>query len=471
MSRKHISRRKFIGQASCAALGTTTALNSILHLDMMGKLTAPTLRPMRRQDGTYKAMVCILLAGGNDSYNMLIPTSTDQYNTYSTSRSNLALPSGDLLALNYTDGNGVNYGLHPSMPEVQQLFNDGKLAFVSNVGTLIEPTTKTQVLNQTVPLPVGLLSHSDQARHWMSSVPQSRQANGWGGRIADIVSSLNSNQNVSMGISLSGTNLWQLGADHSEYAIQNYGSGSVGIQVLESGQLFEQIIGGGVESMLNQTYQDIFKQTYRDKILSSQSQHEEFSAAIDGVEPFATMFSDNPLSQDLHMIAKAIAANGTLDVQRQTFFVNFGGWDHHDEVLDNQAAMLAIVSQALSEFYSALEEVNLADCVTTFTASDFARTLSSNGNGTDHAWGGNAIVMGGSVQGGQIYGEYPDLAIASDIEVGGGGVLIPQISTDEYFAELAMWFGVQDSDFEYLLPNLGNFFEVGSGQPLGFMNL
>jgi uncharacterized protein (DUF1501 family) len=471
MGKHKVSRRKFLGQASCAAIGTTTAMNSILNLDMMGALTAPTLKPLRRRSEDYKAMVCILLAGGNDSFNMVVPTSTDQYNTYQTSRSNLALPSGDLLPLNYTDGNGVNYGLHPAMPEVQQMFNDGKIAMLANVGTLVEPTTKAQVLSQSVQLPLGLLSHSDQAKHWQTSIPQSRNANGWGGRIADIVNSLNANQNVSMNISLAGTNVFQLGANNTEYSVQNFGSGSVGIQVLDSEQLFEQVIGGGVESLLNQQYQDIFKQTYREKILSSQGQHTEFSQAIEGVNPFATMFSDNSLSRDLSMVAKTIAANETLDMQRQTFFVTLGGWDHHDDVLDNQMAMLSMVSQAMNEFNSAMEEIGMADCVTTFTVSDFARTLSSNGNGTDHGWGGNCMVMGGAVAGGTIYGQFPDLAIGSDVEVGGGGVIIPGLSTDEYFAELAMWFGVQDSDMEYLLPNLENFFNVGSGQPIGFMNL
>jgi uncharacterized protein (DUF1501 family) len=177
------------------------------------------------------------------------------------------------------------------------------------------------------------------------------------------------------------------------------------------------------------------------------------------------------LSRDLSMVAKTIAANETLDMQRQTFFVTLGGWDHHDDVLDNQMAMLSIVSQAMNEFNSALEEIGMDDCVTTFTVSDFARTLASNGNGTDHGWGGNCMVMGGAVAGGTIYGDFPDLAIGSDVEVGGGGVIVPGLSTDEYFAELAMWFGVQDSDMEYLLPNLDNFFNIGSGQPIGFMNL
>jgi uncharacterized protein (DUF1501 family) len=472
MKGKKINRRQFIGRASCAAVGTATMFSSLQSLGMMNALSSPRMLGLTPPlTGNYKAMVCILLSGGNDSFNMLVPSTSEQYNVYANTRSNLALLQGDLLGLNYTDGGGVQYGLHPSMPEVQGMFNDGKLAFLSNVGTLIEPTTKTAIINETANLPLGLLSHSDQIRHWQTSLPQSRSAQGWGGRVADILQTLNENQDISMSLSLSGTNVWQTGNQIQEFAITPYGNGSVGIEVLEGGDFLSETLAGGVESMLDQQYQDIFKQTYAGKVQASQDQHEAFSGAIGNVAPFAAQFGDNYLADQLHMVAKSIAAAGPLNMQRQTYFVNYGGWDHHDEVLDNQAAMLAVVSQAMGAFNSAMEEIEMSDCVTAFTISDFARTLTSNGNGTDHGWGGNVMVMGGAVNGGTIYGQYPDLDLDGDLEVG-GGVLIPQISTDEYFAELSRWFGVEDTNLLDILPNLENFWNIDpDSNPIGFLNI
>jgi uncharacterized protein (DUF1501 family) len=472
--RKGVSRRAFLGQASCAALGTTTFLNSFLNLGMIGALSAKPMRMAampRPFNDDYKALVCILLAGGNDSYNMLVPYTGEIYDQYAATRSNLALPQGSILPLNYTDGSGYQYAVHPSMPEVQQLFNDGKLAFVSNVGTLREPTTKQQILAGTATLPLGLLSHADQIQQWQTSLPQERSAKGWGGRMADILSTLNTNQDVAMGISLAGVNTFQTGNDVVEYAIQNTGNGSVGIEFLDGTDPFSQFLGGSVESLLNQQYQDIFKSTYAGKVINSHDQHLLFSASIASVPPFLSPFTQsNPISKSLQMVAKSIAAHQSLGHSRQTYFITFGGWDHHDEVLNNQTAMLAIVSQAMAEFQAALEEIQMADCVTTYTISDFARTLTSNGNGTDHAWGGNSIVMGGSVNGGQIYGQYPSLALGSDFEVG-NGVLLPTTSADAYFAELAMWMGVEPGDIPYVLPNIGNFIDVNNGLPLGFLNV
>ncbi len=467
--KKYMSRRRFMGVASCAALGSTTMLNSLFNLSMANNLAAPSrLSP---QTGDYKALVCILLAGGNDSYNMLVPRSSTPYAEYAASRSNLALAQNTLLPLNFTDSGGRQYGIHPSMPEVQNLFNSNKLAFLTNVGTLVQPTTKPQVINKTVTLPNGLLSHADQIQQWQTSIPQTRDARGWGGRMADILSSSNTGSNISMSISLGGTNVFQAGKNTTEFAITNQGNGSVGIHVYDSPAWYDQVIKTGVDSLLNQQYHDIFKQTYAQKVHEGQGQHEEFSTAIAGVTPFATQFSNNPLSQDMHMIAKTISARNVLNMKRQTFFVIFGGWDHHDEVLNNQTAMLAVVSAALGEFQAAMEELGTDDCVTTFTISDFARTLTSNGNGSDHAWGGNVMVVGSDVKGGTIYGDYPTLALNSTLDLG-DGVIIPGISTDEYFAELSAWMGVSNADIPYLLPNIGNFYTLGSPTPpVGFMNI
>lgn len=467
---KGMSRRKFLGTASCAAIGSTTFLTSLLNLGVANSLAGMS-QPKISANGDYKALVCILLAGGNDSFNMLVPRNNTHYNEYATTRSNLALPQGELLPLNFTDGNGKQFGLHPAMPEVQGLFNDNKLAFVSNVGTLVEPTTKAQYLNGSVSVPLGLLSHADQIQQWQTSLPQTRSSKGWGGRMADILQAGNANQNISMNISLSGTNVFQVGNNATEYAIRAAAGGSVGINVLEGNSALDLALKNGAESLLAQQYQDIFKSTFTNKINDSQANHEEFSAAIGQAPLLSTNFSDNPMSANMELIAKTIAARDTLNVNRQTFFVLFGGWDHHDGVLDNQTAMLSVVSKAMAEFQTAMEELDVADCVTTFTASDFGRTLTSNGNGSDHAWGGNVMVMGDSVNGGQIFGNYPSLALNSNDDVG-GAILLPTTSTDEYFAELSQWFGVENGDLSYVLPNIGNFYDPSSqNAPIGFMNI
>ena len=414
-------------------------------------------------------MVCILLAGGNDSYNMLVPIDDDAYHAYTITRSNLAIPKSSLLGLTPTVANQPELAIHPSMPEVQQLFNEGQLAFVANVGTLIEPVTKPQVYTESATLPLGLLSHADQIQQWQTSIPQSRSALGWGGKMADLLQSMNANQNISMNISLSGRNVFQSGNQTAEYTIRPFGNGSIGIQGYQGEGAIDQIRTTAVKSLLEKQYTDIFTQTYADVVKNAQGSHELFSSAVANVG-LSTPFSNSYLSQSLQMVARTIAARETLNVNRQTFFITFGGWDHHDEVLNNQARMLTVVSKALHEFNTAMEELGMANQVTTFTISDFARTLTSNGNGTDHAWGGNTLVMGGDVNGGQVHGTYPSLALNSDLDIG-NGVLIPTLSTDEYFAELAQWFGVSNGDLTDIFPNLSNFYTPGVLPPIGFMNI
>ena len=465
MSNKTYNRRAFLGTASCAALGSTTFLSTLFNLRMMNAASAPQyLTP----NNDYKALVCVLLAGGNDSFNMLVPSGDSEYQEYAATRSNLALAQNALLSLNPTTYDRQSLGLHPSMPEVKQLFDDQKLAFVTNVGTLIEPVTKANFLNESTRLPLGLFSHADQIAHWQTSVPQEREAIGWGGRLADMLQSMNDNQKISMNISLSGKNVFQAGNETIEYTIAPVENGSVGIHGFGGNSLIDQIKTNAVNSLIDYEYQDIFKKTYSEVIRSSQDNHEIFSGAIGKVQ-LDTDFRNDRFSQSLKMIARVIGANSDLGFTRQTFFVTFGGWDHHDEVLDNQERMLAVVSKGLASFNASLEELGLSNQVTTFTISDFGRTLTSNGNGTDHAWGGNTMVMGGGVKGGDIYGTYPSLALKTDLDVG-NGVLIPTTSTDSYFAELARWFGVGNNDLPLILPNVGNFYNIADNRgPLGFM--
>lgn len=464
MSKNAYSRRKFLGTLSCAALGGTTMLNTLLNLKALGGLAAPSYKMASSPQNDYKALVCLLLSGGNDSFNMVVPKEDAPYQAYKKVRTNQALKKNELLSINPTSGG--HYGFHPSMPEARQLFSDGKLAVVANVGTLVEPVSNLQdAINGLVKVPLGLFSHSDQIQQWQTSVPNDRSSIGWGGKLADLLKASNSNQDLSMSISLSGNNVFQAGNNSTQFSITPYGNGSQGIRGYGGMEGLDSIRTTAVKSLLERQYQDIFKQTYADVLNNSQANHELFSSAINTIQ-LNTLFSPNGISQSMAMIARTIAARSTLGMNRQIFFVNFPGWDHHDELLQNQAPMLEVVSKALSEFYAALEELNMTDEVTTFTISDFARTLNSNGNGTDHAWGGNALVMGGAVKGGSFYGSYPELNLNEEQ----GGVLVPGISTDEYFAELALWFGLAKSDLGLLFPNLGNFYQSGSSTPpLGFL--
>ncbi len=474
MNRKTLSRRSFLGQTSCAAIGSSTLLSSLVSLKALNAAAAANSGSFGSGDD-YKALVCIFQSGGNDSFNMLVPTSASEYQEYATTRSNQALALDELLPLNVANADGRSFGLNPAMTAVQNLFNQGKLSFISNVGTLVSPTSKEDFFNEANHLPLGLFSHADQIQQWQTSLPHQRASSlGWGGKVADLIRDMNSNQAISMNVSLSGTNVFQTGDSTIEYAIDPY-NGSVGIEGYgqhDEWNVFDISRTKAIDNLLDYEYQDIFQKTYVDVIRRSRDGHIMFDEAIKTVGDFTTEFSDNYLSQSFAMVARTIAARQQLGVKRQIFYINFGGWDHHDELLTSQFGMLMALSNALSEFNTVLEEINMSDCVSTFSISEFGRTLTSNGNGTDHAWGGNVMVMGGNqVKGGNIFGEYPSLALENSLELG-DGVLVPTLATDQYFAELAKWFGVAPSELTTIFPNLENFYDVNANDaPIGFLNL
>jgi len=416
-------------------------------------------------EGDYRALVCVFLAGGNDSFNMLVPHGQDEYQDYSDLRRDLALPQASLNPLNYTATDGRTYGVHPDMPGVQAMFNNGDLSFVSNVGTLVEPTTLSAIQGGLVKLPKGLYSHSDQQMHWQSSMPENgAPLSGWGGRTADLLNSLNQDSAVSMNISLSGINLLQTGDSVIPYSISS--SGSAGLQDFNWSARRKR--WDPWESMMEREYSNLFEKTFAKASKDMVASHEFFSTSINSGTPITTTFSDTGFSKRLQMVAKTIAARGALGVKRQTFFVQFGGWDLHGELLAPHSQLLQVLSQGLSEFNAAMKEINMDDSVTAFTASDFARTLTTNGGGSDHAWGGNAIVMGGQVDGGKIFGDYPDMA-AADRDVGRGRY-IPSTSVDSYLSELALWLGVSKQNLPIAFPNIDRFYDTNSTDaPVGFM--
>lgn len=459
---KH-SRRKFLGSLPCLALGTTTLYSSLINLKAMNSIMAST----STVGGEYKALVCLLLSGGNDSYNMLIPRGNAEYAEYAAVRSDLAIPQDQILPINPETTDGREFGLHPSLSGLKGIFDSGNAAFISNVGTLVEPTSKVSMQSGAAKLPLGLLSHSDQVMHWQTAFPQDRSNTGWGGKMADILKSMNDDTGVSMNISLGGNNLFQRGEDVTEYAINP--DGGVAIFGWNEPELpLFQLMTEDVTDMMNKQYEDVFKDSYTGVLKRSVESNETFNSAIRNVT-VNTPFSMDQLSQKMRMIAQSIGAREQLGAKRQIFFVDIGGFDNHDELLNAHSGLMQRVDNAMTSFYAATEELGVSDCVTTFTISDFARTLTSNGNGTDHAWGGNAIVMGGAVKGKNMYGDYPMLTLDNDLEIG-GGIMIPTTSADEYFAEMALWFGISPNDLSQIFPNIGNFYDVGSSErPLGFM--
>jgi len=465
---KHISRRNFLRTSSCAALGSTTLLSTLTNLKFMN--AASMANSSTLLTGDYKALICLLLKGGNDSHNMLIPREPSEYAHYATSRTQVAIPRDTILSLN-----GSNYGLHPTMTAAQQLYNNGELSFISNIGTLVRPTDKPSALSETN-LPLGLFSHSDQVQQWQTSVPDSRSSIGWGGRIADMMNSLNDNPNVSMNVSLSGTNIFQTGESSIEYSIdrEQGATGIIGYNDMDN--QFLAVRNQGIDNIVDANYTDIFKKTYIDVIKNSRDASAVVSEALLDAPFVDDLFvSDTELSDALRMVARMIGSREQLGAKRQIFFVEVNGYDNHDDLLAQHTILLNELSEGLAELNAALKRIGAHDCVTTFTSSDFGRTLTYNGEGTDHAWGGNVLVMGGPVQGGNIYGDYPLLELAGELELSNNpmysnGIMIPTTSVDEYFAELALWFGVAPSELSTIFPNIGNFYNTAGGtMPIGFI--
>ena len=487
------SRRQFLGEASCAAIGSSSVISTLLNLTMANHAAASNLPG----DGSRKTLVCLFLAGGCDTFNLLIPT--DQpggYDEYAASRSNLAIPKDDLLPLNFTDTLGRSYGLHPSCPRLAEMFNglggdpaEKRLSCITNIGTLVEPiATKEDYLDGNVARPKALFSHRDQVEHWQTSVPQGMShLSGWAGRTADIIhSTLNTEQTAGyympMNFSLSGNSTFQIGESEGQFVITRDGAltftGSDEDSPIHNakGQAMADIVSGPLE----EHYRNTFQRTHGEITANSIERGIEFSdkfenpGSLNGQDVDAVIeaagFPETTLGRNLQAAIRTIAIREPLKLCRQTIFIEYGGWDHHSELLNTQAGMLAQLDQALYAFQTTLETLGLSDEVITFTASDFARTLRSNGQGTDHAWSGNQMVMGGPVGGGKICGHYPSLAIDGPDDIGRGGRIFPRTSPDEYFCELLRWFGVSNGDMDQVLPNIGRFYDPAStSNPLGFL--
>lgn len=473
------TRRRFLGEASCSALSSVTTLNMLFNLKLANQVAAATAPTDR------KTLVCVMLGGGIDTFNVLVPHDSARYATYKTTRGNLALPNvgvGSILPLNQASGgDDLSYGIHPSCGGLQTLFNGiggdtskRRLSFVANVGTLVQPTTKAQYENESVPLPRALFSHSDQTDQWQTSVPQGlQQATGWAGRAADMLHDTANTGPTAMNISFAGNNLWQVGGQTQQFVVTDSGALTLtepyGNQPSTNPLNVKNL---GHEGLLAQTYANLIQKSYAQISKESIDLQKYFlqifndfdSSTIDSLFP-ANYYGSNFLAA-----AKTIALREALGLRRQTLLLNFGGWDMHGELLQSQVDIFSELIPAMKGFQDALELLGLADSVITFTSSEFGRTLRSNGRGTDHAWGSNHIAMGGAVAGGRIKGTFPDLTLDSNDDVGYGGRLLPTTSVDAFFCELLRWFGVSSGDMPYVLPNIGNFYSpTSSTLPLGFL--
>ncbi len=412
----------------------------------------------------YKALVCVFLHGGNDSFNMLVPRSTAAYNVYAAARQNMAIAQGDLLAINPLTPDGNDYGLHPVMGGMRDLFEQGHAAFVTNIGPLVEPTTKADYFNKSVLLPPQLFSHNDQQDQWHSLKGATVRNTGWAGRIADLIRDRVAAQQVATNISLHGSSLYQSAEQTVAYVMGANGpiafagfsnSGDPGDLFYQQRLAFERVVDA--------SYSTVYERGFAAVQRRAVDAVDRVSAALELAPVLNTVFPQSELGNQLRTVAQLIAVKDELQMQRQIFLVEKGGFDSHDDQLVTQPLLLGDVSDALSAFYSALVEIGMTDSVTAFTQSDFARTLTSNGDGTDHAWGGVQFVLGGAVRGRDLYGTFPDLALGSVDDVGGGRI-IPTTSADQYAATLARWFGIDETDIATVAPNVGNF----TIQDLGF---
>jgi uncharacterized protein (DUF1501 family) len=431
-------------------------LSTLTQLRVLGAVASPGTAAATPAD--YKALVCLYLGGGNDGSNSIVPLDPTSYAAYARARSEVAVAQSRLLAIapkTYNDGR--RYGLHPNLAGLQTLFNQGKLAILGNVGTLRQPTTLAQFRAGTA-LPLQLFSHLDQTVQWQSSISDRPFDTGWGGRLADLVDAANSNNQVSMSITLSGTNFFQIGETVSQYAVN-----SAGVSNISPGgsRVFTPRLNA-LRAAFATPQSNLLAAAFGQMGSKAMADADLLSAALATAPAPKTVFPGTPTAANLQMVSRLISLASALGVKRQIFFVQLGGFDTHANQVVTQDPLLTELSGALKAFYDATVEYGVASQVTTFTASDFGRTYNPNSGGTDHGWGNQQFVMGDAVLGGDIYGQMPSLTVGANDDVGRGR-WIPTTSVDEYSATLATWFGVSAINLPTVLPNIGRFAKPNLG--------
>ncbi len=456
------SRREFLRTASrlsVAGVATPWAVN-LATIGAAAAQTAPT---------DYKALVCVFMYGGNDHSNMVVPYDDASYTLYAQSRTNLTLAQTALLPLSTPTNpsmTGRQISLRSELQPLKTIYDAGKAAVLANVGTLVVPTTMTQYRARSVPLPPSLFSHNDQQSVWQTYNGRREGARvGWGGRMGDLLTAANQFQNFTC-VSASGTAVFLSGQSSVQMQIGN--NGGLAINGIAGTTLYGSSAGPATaRRLMTEDRSNLLEKDYNGIVKRSAEAAQTLNAALVNFPSTAAPFSTFPntgLGNQLRNVARMIAARQALGAHRQVFYVSIGGFDQHSGLINGHGARMTELANALSAFYQATVSLGIADGVTAFTASDFGRTLDSNGEGSDHGWGAHHFVVGGAVKGGELYGIWPDTVLRGPNDVGRGN-LLPTTSVNEYATTLATWFGIAGAQLADVLPNASNF-----PQPnLGFM--
>ena len=465
------TRREFLRLSACGAFGLAAFEQGLERFGLLAHAAAAT------PPNPYRALVCIFMFGGNDSHNMVIPVYGSGYNAYATARgASLAIPQATVQAFtNALPSTGLAYGLHPAMPELKTLFDQGKLAVVANVGPLNKPTTKTQYNADATFRPYQLFSHSDQQSVWMSPRADVKTLVGWGGLTADAVVSLNTGTSFPAVTSVAGNNQFNVGAVTKPVIAAPAPTALNAIFPLNG--FANNAIDNARRSAFDalRTYDTGFPLVKATSDITQQGL--DIQAAL-GQDPVVGAFPNTGLGNQLKQVAKIIKLNQTnLNVSRQVFFCSIGGFDTHQDELASHTNLYGQISKAMSAFYTEMVAQGLANSVTVFTMSDFGRTLDPSGSGasvgTDHGWGSHHLVMGGAVKAADFYGvpgpngmAFPDLVVSGSNPLDTGrGRMLPTTGVDQYASTLGLWLGAAPAQLNAVFPNLYKF----STYDLGFL--
>jgi uncharacterized protein (DUF1501 family) len=440
-----LQRREFLRRASALGIAGTAAPWA-LSLAGIGEAAAATA------PDDYKALVCVFLYGGNDHGNTLVPFDTASHTAYANIRQALATPRDALAATALPEVGGRQMALAPQLGRLKGLWDAGQLAVQLNVGPLVQPTTLAQYRARSVPLPPRLFSHNDQQSIWQASSPEGA-VSGWGGRLGDLFLSSNATSSFTC-VNVSGNAVFMSGRQAVQYQVSS--NGAVAVNGITRPLYGSQACAEALRTLITAERTQWMEAELNRVVRRSVDAQAGVSAALAASAPLATPFDTTGLSAQLQMVARLIAARQGLGVKRQVYFVSLGGFDLHDQLVTQHPLLLGQLDAALASFHAATVELGVSRQVTTFTASDFGRTLTSNGDGSDHGWGSHHFVLGGAVRGGRFYGSLPSVSVNGPDDVGQGR-LLPTTSVDQLAATLATWMGVPASDLPLVLPQIGNY--------------